>query len=137
MDTYANYYFGSALLLCGLIAIGVTNWIEYRRERRPMLDLMPTTPFMLLGVIAVLGSLIFFLTLIRSKYTSKYIAATALSFGLIVIAFTRWIEHHRLKNPNRYLSSTTPFMLFGAMAVLFAFALFVALLGGGSQPTSF
>jgi len=50
------------------------------------------------------------------------IAGAALALGIIVVGVTRWIEHHRAKNPMPRLIPTTPFMAFGILIVIVAIA---------------
>src|SRR5882757_9207313 len=62
---HTNYYIAAAALALGLIIVGITRWIEHRREKNPMPRLVPTTPFMAVGILIVIGATAFSLALWR------------------------------------------------------------------------
>src|SRR5262245_7454918 len=95
MDILANHFAAAALLVGGLSVIGLTSWVEHSRERRHMPELIPMTPFMLLGMLAVLAAVIIFLALIPGQYTYRYVAGGMLAFGAVVIGITALVERHR------------------------------------------
>jgi len=63
---FSDYYIGAAGVVLGLMMIGMTRWIEHRRERVLAPHLVPTTPFMMAGILVLLLALGFCLNLWRS-----------------------------------------------------------------------
>ena len=72
MDDIPDYYFAAIALAVGVIVVGVTSWIEHRRQSNPMPHLLPTTPFMLFGTIVVLLAIGFSLTLFGKTPTTNH-----------------------------------------------------------------
>jgi uncharacterized membrane protein YidH (DUF202 family) len=125
MEILENYYGAAGCIVCGLLLIGPSNWTEYRREKGGMPSLMPTTPFMLLGVFLVLGAIVILFELLFPKGGYFYIALAMLAFGFAIIGLVHFVERRRQNSPKRYLSSTTPFMLSGGIIVLVAIAFLI------------
>jgi hypothetical protein len=63
---FSDYYIGATAVVIGVAIITVTHWIEHRRGKDPMPHLVPTTPFMMAGILVVLLALGFLLNLWRS-----------------------------------------------------------------------
>jgi hypothetical protein len=63
---FSAYYIGAAAVVVGVAIITVTRWIEHRRSKDPMPHLVPTTPFMMAGILVLLLALGFLLNLWRS-----------------------------------------------------------------------
>jgi len=126
MDAVFDYCLAAAILSGGLAAIGVAGWIDHRRAANPMPSLVPMTPIMLLGAIAVLLGITYFLYTFLSGHSGYYIAAALVLFGSATIAITVLIERLRRNNPKPSRSSTTPFMLLGAIVVLVGIVLFLS-----------
>jgi hypothetical protein len=68
----SDYSIAAAALTFGLILIGLTRWIEHRRGKSPMPHLVPTTPFMLVGILVVLFSVAFSLNVWRSNPAANF-----------------------------------------------------------------
>jgi hypothetical protein len=79
----SGYYIAAAALAFGLIVIGLTRWIEHRREESPMPHLVPTTPFMLVGVLIVLLAVGFSLNLWRSTPAANFDARVSKSKAIL------------------------------------------------------
>jgi drug/metabolite transporter (DMT)-like permease len=126
MSGYDGPFIATAFVL-GLVIVGAALEIERRREKNPLPVLVPTMPFILLGAAIVIASIIYFLTFIQSRYRGYFIATAALSFGLLVIAFTHWVERRRQTKIVLHRSRTTPFMFLGAILVLIGVALLVSM----------
>jgi drug/metabolite transporter (DMT)-like permease len=126
MSGYDGPFIATAFVL-GLVIVGAALEIERRREKNPLPVLVPTMPFILLGAAIVIASIIYFLTFIQSRYQGYFIATAALSFGLLVIAFTHWVERRRQTKIVFHRSRTTPFMFLGAILVLIGVALLVSM----------
>jgi drug/metabolite transporter (DMT)-like permease len=126
MSGYDGPFIATAFVL-GLVIVGAALEIERRREKNPLPVLVPTMPFILLGAAIVIASIIYFLTFIQSRYRGYFIATAALSFGLLVIAFTHWVERRRQTKIVFHRSRTTPFMFLGAILVLIGVALLVSM----------
>ena len=71
MDDIPDYYIAATALAVGVIVVGVTSWIEHRRQSNPMPHLVPTTPFMLFGTIVVLLAIGFSVTLFGKAPTTN------------------------------------------------------------------
>jgi len=72
MPGHADYYTAAAALALGLIVIGITRWVEHRRQKNPMPRLVPTTPFMAVGALIVVGAIAFSLALWREMPAAKF-----------------------------------------------------------------
>jgi hypothetical protein len=96
-----------------------------------MSPLLPTTPFMLLGLAAILAAIIYFLDQLDSPYSHHFIAAALLLFGLAVCGIAILIEHLRHRKAQGIvtpkLSSMTPFLFSGAITILVAINYFIAI----------
>jgi uncharacterized membrane protein len=131
MIQWAHYVVSAALLSFGVTVVGLTCRAERRRQREAMPSLVPTTPFMLFGLAAILAAIIYFLDQLDSPYNHHFIAAALLLFGLIVCGIAILIEHLRhgkvqdISAPQ--LSSMTPFLLSGAITILVAINYFIAI----------
>ena len=131
MIQWAHYVVSAALLSFGVTVVGLTCRAERRRQREAMPSLVPTTPFMLFGLAAILAAIIYFLDQLDSPYNHHFIAAALLLFGLIVCGIAILIEHLRhgkvqdISAPQ--LSSMTPFLLSGAIMILVAINYFIAI----------
>jgi hypothetical protein len=126
MSGYDGPFIATAFVL-GLVIVGAALEIERRREKNPLPVLVPTMPFILLGAVIVIASIIYFLTFIQSRYRGYFIGTATLSFGLLVIAFTHWVERRRQTKIVFRRSQTTPFMFLGAILVLIGVALLVSM----------
>ena len=135
MVEWAHYVVSSVILSFGVTVVGLTCRAERRRQREPMPSLVPTTPFMLFGLAAILAAIIYFLDQLDSPYSHHFIGAALLLFGLIVCGIAILIEHLRHRkaqdkaqdNSTPQLSSTTPFLLSGAITILVAINYFIAI----------
>jgi uncharacterized membrane protein len=131
MIEWAHYVVSAALLSFGVTVVGLTCRAERRRQRVVMPSLVPTTPFMLFGLATILAAIIYFLDQLDSPYNRHFIAAALLLFGLLVCGIAVLIEHlrHRkvqdISTPE--LSSTTPFLLSGAITMMVAINYFIAI----------
>jgi uncharacterized membrane protein len=135
MVEWAHYVISAAILSFGVTVVGLTCRAERRRQREPMPSLVPTTPFMLFGLAAILAAIIYFLDQLDSPYSHHFIAAALLLFGLVVCGIAILIEHLRHRKgqgtdqdvSTPQLSSTTPFLLSGAITILVAINYFIAI----------
>jgi heme A synthase len=135
MVEWGHYVVSAALLSFGVTVVGLTCRAERRRQREPMPSLVPTTPFMLFGLAAILAAIIYFLDQLDSPYSHHFIAAALLLFGLVVCGIAILIEHLRHRKAQGkdqdvstpQLSSTTPFLLSGAITILVAINYFIAI----------
>ena len=135
MVEWAHYVVSAAILSFGVTVVGLTCRAERRRQREPMPSLVPTTPFMLFGLAAILAAIIYFLDQLDSPYSHHFIAAALLLFGLVVCGIAILIEHLRHQKAQGkaqdvstpQLSSTTPFLLSGAITILVAINYFIAI----------
>jgi FtsH-binding integral membrane protein len=137
MVGWAHYVVSAGILSFGVTVVGLTCRAERRRQRHPMPSLLPTTPFMLLGVAVILAAIIYFLDQLDSPYRHHFIAAALLLFGLVVCGMALLIEHLRHRKdqakgkdqgiPTRRLSSMTPFLFSGAITILIAINYFLAI----------
>ena len=131
MIELAHYVVSAAILSFGVTVVGLTCRAERRRQREAMPSLVPTTPFMLFGLAAILAAIIYFLDQLDSPYNHHFVAAALLLFGLIVCGIAILIEHLRhgkvqdISAPQ--LSSMTPFLLSGAITILVAINYFIAI----------
>jgi len=143
MVEWGHYVVSAAILSFGVTVVSLTCRAERRRQREPMPSLLPTTPFMLLGLAAILAAIIYFLDQLDSRYNHHFIAATLLLFGLAMCGMALLIEHLRHRKvqakaqdkdqekdqgmPTRRLSSMTPFLFSGAITILIAINYFLAI----------
>jgi predicted tellurium resistance membrane protein TerC len=131
MIEWAHYVVSAALLSFGVTVVGLTCRAERRRQRVAMPSLVPTTPFMLFGLATILAAIIFFLDQLDSPYNRHFIAAALLLFGLIVCGLALLVEHLRHRKVQDIsapqLSSTTPFLLSGAITIMVAINYFIAI----------
>jgi heme A synthase len=135
MIEWAHYVVSAALLSFGVTVVGLTCRAERRRQRVAMPSLVPTTPFMLFGLAVILAAIIYFLDQLNSPYNHHFIAAALLLFGLLVCGIAILIEHLRHRKvqdkdqdiSTPQLSSTTPFLLSGAITILVAINYFIAI----------
>jgi len=143
MIEWAHYVVSAGILSFGVTVVGLTCRAERRRQRQPMPSLLPTTPFMLLGLAVILAAIIYFLDQLDSPYRHHFIAAALLLSGLVVCGMALLIEHLRHRKaqakgedqargkdqgiPTRRLSSMTPFLFSGAITILIAINYFIAI----------
>jgi hypothetical protein len=143
MVEWAHYVVSAAILSFGVTVVGLTCRAERRRRYEPMPALLPTTPFMLFGLAVVLAAIIYFLDQLDSPYNHHFVAAALLLFGLVVSGTAILIEHLRHRKAQReaqgkdqgkaqavftvQLSSTTPYLLSGAITILIAINYFIAI----------
>jgi hypothetical protein len=137
MVGWAHYAVSAGILSFGVTVVGLTCRAERRRQREPMPSLLPTTPFMLLGLAVILAAMIYFLDQLDSPYRHLFIAAALLLFGLVVCGMALLIEHLRQRKakakgedqgiPTQRLSSMTPFLFSGAITILIAINYFIAI----------
>jgi uncharacterized membrane protein len=131
MIEWAHYVVSAALLSFGVTVVGLTARAERRRQRVAMPSLVPTTPFMLFGLATILAAIIYFLDQLDSPYNRHFIAAALLLFGLLVCGIAVLIEHLRHRKVQDIsapeLSSTTPFLLSGAITMMVAINYFIAI----------
>jgi hypothetical protein len=139
MTEWAHYIASAAMLSLGMTVVGLSCRVERRRQREVMPSLVPTTPFMLLGLAAILAAIIYFLDQLDSPYSHHFIATALLLFGLIMCGVAILIEHLRHRKaqaeahekaqgiPTRQLSSMTPFLFSGAITILVAINYFIAI----------
>jgi hypothetical protein len=131
MIEWAHYVVSAALLSFGVTVVGLTSRAERRRQRVAMPSLVPTTPFMLFGLATILAAIIYFLDQLDSPYNRHFIAAALLLFGLIVCGLAILVEHLRHRKVQDIsapqLSSTTPFLLSGAITIMVAINYFIAI----------
>jgi hypothetical protein len=131
MIEWAHYVVSAALLSFGVTVVGLTSRAERRRQRVAMPSLVPTTPLMLFGLANILAAIIYFLDQLDSPYNRHFIAAALLLFGLIVCGLAILVEHLRHRKVQDIsapqLSSTTPFLLSGAITIMVAINYFIAI----------
>jgi heme A synthase len=131
MVEWAHYVVSAAILSFGVTVVGLTCRAERRRQREVMSPLLPTTPFMLLGLAAILAAIIYFLDQLDSPYSHHFLAAALLLFGLAVCGIAILIEHLRHRKAQGIvtpkLSSMTPFLFSGAITILVAINYFIAI----------
>ena len=137
MVAWAHYAVSAGILSFGVTVVGLPCRAERRRQREPMPSLLPTTPFMLLGLAVILAAMIYFLDQLDSPYRHHFIAAALLLFGLVVCGMALLIEHLRHQKapakgkdqgiPTQRLSSMTPFLFSGAITILIAINYFIAI----------
>ena len=135
MIEWAHYVVSAAMLSFGVTVVGLTCRAERRRQRKAMPSLVPTTPFMLFGLATILAAIIYFLDQLDSPYNRHFIAAALLLFGLIVCGIAILVEHLRHRKvqdkdqdiSTPQLSSTTPFLLSGAVTMMVAINYFIAI----------
>jgi hypothetical protein len=142
MVEWAHYVVSAAILSFGVTVVGLTCRAERRRQHEPMPALLPTTPFMLLGLAVILAAIIYFLDQLDSPYNHYFVAGAVLLFGLVVSGSAILVEHLRHRKLQReagaaqgkaqavsmpQLSSTTPFLLSGAITILIAINYLIAI----------
>jgi len=139
MVEWGDYVVSAAILSFGVTVVGLSYRAERRRQHEPMPALLPTTPFMLLGLAVILAAIIYFLDQLDSPYRHHFIATALLLFGLIVCGMAILIEHLRHRKAQSKAqdktqaismpqhSSTTPFLLSGAITILIAINYFIAI----------
>ena len=139
MVEWAHFVVSAAILSFGVTVVGLTCRAEQRRRHEPMPALLPTTPFMLFGLAVILAAIIYFLDQLDSPYRHHFIAAALLLFGLVVSGMAILIEHLRHRKAQGkaqgrtqavstpQLSSTTPYLLAGAITILVAVNYFLAI----------
>jgi drug/metabolite transporter (DMT)-like permease len=126
MTGYDEAFIAAAFTL-GLVVVGAALEIERRREKHPLPVLLPTMPFILLGAVIVLASIVYFLTLLESRHRAYLITSAVLAFGLLVVAFTHWVERRRQTKIVLHRARTTPFMFLGAIIIVIGLALLVSM----------
>jgi intracellular septation protein A len=86
---------------------------------------------MLFGLATILAAIIYFLDRLDSPYNRHFIAAALLLFGLIACGIAILVEHLRHRKvqdiSTPQLSSTTPFLLSGAITMMVAINYFIAI----------
>jgi uncharacterized membrane protein len=139
MVEWGHYVVSVGILSFGVTVVGLTCRAERRRQHEPMPSLVPTTPFMLIGLAAILAAIIYFLDQLNSPYSHHFIATALLLFGLIVCGVAILIEQLRHRKaqskdqakaqaiPTPKPSSMMPFLFSGAIAILVAINYFVAI----------
>ena len=141
MLEWAHYAVSAGILSFGVTVVGLTCRAERRRQREPMPSLLPTTPFMLLGLAVILAAMIYFLDQLDSPYRHHFIAAALLLFGLVVCGMALLMQHLRHRRAQGKVegastaplsftpqpASTTPFLFAGAVTVLVAINYFLAI----------
>jgi hypothetical protein len=129
MGEELDYFLSAAILLFGLAAFAAGAWMDHRRAGGLMPGLVPMGPIMLLGTLAVLAAVVYFLNTLHSGNSRYYyVAAAMLVYGAAVGAITVLVERRRRKKPQPRLASTTPFLILAAIAVLAGIALLVSVL---------
>src|SRR5262245_8436177 len=139
MAEWAHFVVSAVILSFGVTVLGLTCRAEHRRRHEPMPALLPTTPFMLFGLAVILAAIIYFLDQLDSPYRHHFIAAALLLFGLVVSGMAILIEHLRHRKAQGETqaraqavstsqpSSTTPYLLSGAITILIAINYFLAI----------
>jgi hypothetical protein len=72
-----NFLIALTVLAIGIAVVGTARWVEYRRTKNPMPRLLPTTPFLAVGIMTALVGMALAAEVWRSRPVSKPGAAAS------------------------------------------------------------
>jgi hypothetical protein len=72
-----HFLIALTVLAVGLAVVGIARWVEYRRTKNPMPRLLPTTPFLAVGIMTALVGMALAAEVWRARPVSKPGAAAS------------------------------------------------------------